>query len=328
MQALVVDLAGGPFVKRAMPRSEPSAGQVLVRIHAASVNPLDTKIRAGRADHAKQPFPAVLGVDMAGTVEAVGAGVTGFAPGDAVFGMTGGVGGVQGTLAEYATVDARLIALKPAALSMRQAAALPLVAITAWEGLVDRAHVGTGHTVLVHGGSGGVGHIAVQIARARGATVHATSSAGKFAFVRELGAEPIDYKADKVEDYVRRCTPNGAGFDIVFDTNGGAVLDTSFAAIKRFGHVVSALGWGTHSLFPLSQRAGTYSGVFTLLPLITGDGREHHGEILRAVAALAEAGKLVPHLDQRRFTWDSIEEAYAAVASNQADGKVVVDAPL
>jgi NADPH2:quinone reductase len=252
----------------------------------------------------------------------VGPGVTGFRPGDEVYGMTGGVGGHQGSLAEYAAVDAALLAPKPANLSMREAAALPLITITAWEGLVDRAGVREGQAVLVQGGAGGVGHIAVQLAAAFGARVFATASAGKHDLVRRLGATPID-RDETVEAIVAAHT-GGRGFDLVYDTVGGPVLDASFQAVRRFGHVVSALGWGSHALAPLSFRAASYSGVFTLLPLLTGEGREHHGEILRRAAALAEADRLAPVLDPRRFTLETVEAAHAAVAAGPA-GKVVVE---
>ena len=174
MKVLVVDRPDGSFNQVERPRPTPQGGEVLVRISASAVNPLDTKIRAGAAAHARHPLPATLGLDLAGVVEAIGEGVEGFHPGDEVYGMTGGVGGVPGTLAEYAAVDADLLAHKPSSLSMREAAALPLVVITAWEGLVDRANVQPGQTVLVQGGAGGVGHVAVQIAKAFGAEVFAT----------------------------------------------------------------------------------------------------------------------------------------------------------
>ncbi len=325
MQALVVEEAGGPFVTTTLPMPTPAAGEVLVRIAASGVNPLDTKVRAGKAGHAKQALPAVLGMDMAGVVVALGEGVTEFAVGDEVFGMPGGIGGLQGTLAQYMAADARLVARKPANLTMRQAAALPLAIITAWEGLVDRTDVGPAHSVLVHGGAGGVGHVAVQLAVARGARVHATGSAGQFDLIQGYGAEPIDYQATTVEQYVQRYTA-GEGFDIVFDTVGGATLDASFTAARMYGgHVLSILGWGTHSLAPLSFRAATYSGVFTLAPMITGKHRAHHGEILREAARLAEAGQLVPRVDERRFTLDSAADAHAIVESGRAAGKVVID---
>ncbi len=323
MKAALVETNDGPFRLTEIARPTVNSGEVLVRIHASGVNPLDTKIRAGAAAHARHPLPAVLGLDLAGVVEAVAADVTTFHPGDEVYGMTGGVGGIQGTLAEFASVDASLLAIKPANLTMREAAALPLVTITAWEGLVDRAKVQPGQTLLVQGGAGGVGHVAVQIGVAFGATVFATDSAAKADFIRSMGATPVDYASESIEGYVGRLT-DGAGFDLVYDTGGSAVLDASFQAVKRFGHVVSCLGWGTHALAPLSFKAGTYSGVFTLAPLLNGIGRAHHGEILKAAAALVEAGKLVPHLDPQVFSFDTVAEAYAAITDRTAAGKIVV----
>jgi NADPH2:quinone reductase len=324
MQAAVLDSYGAPFRITSIAKPKPMAGQVLVRIKASGVNPLDIKIRGGAAAHARQPLPAILGIDLAGVVEAVGAGVVALRCGDEVYGMAGGVGGRQGSLAEYASVEADLLALKPANLSMREAAALPLIFITAWEGLVDRAAVRPRQKVLVQGGAGGVGHVATQIARALGADVFATGSAASAGFLTQLGATPIDHQAMSVEDYVAKYT-EGRGFDIVYDTVGGATLDASFQAVARFGHVVSSLGWGTHALGPLSFRAATYSGVFTLLPMLTGEGRAHHGDILREATRLVEAGKLAPRLDPRRFTFATLSAAYEAVGTRRADGKIVVD---
>jgi NADPH:quinone reductase-like Zn-dependent oxidoreductase len=248
--------------------------------------------------------------------------VTGFNPGDEVYGMTGGVGGHQGSLAEFAAVDAQLLARKPKNLTMREAAALPLIVITAWEGLVDRAQVRSGQTVLIHGGAGGVGHIAVQLARAFGAAVYATGSAKDREYISKLGATFIE-RTVPVADYVAAHTA-GKGFEIVYDTVGGAVLDASFNAVARFGHVVSALGWGTHALAPLSFRAASYSGVFTLLPLLTGEGRAHHGEILNEATRLAEQGNIAPRIDPRRFTIENVSQAHQALAGRAA-GKIVVD---
>jgi NADPH2:quinone reductase len=324
MRAAVLETNGGPFRMTEVARPDPGPGQVLVEIAASGVNPLDTKIRAGAAAHARHPLPAILGIDLAGTVTAVGPGVTGFTRGNEVYGMTGGVGGHQGSLAEYAAVDARLLASKPANLSMREAAALPLVVITAWEGLVDRARLAPGQKVLIQGGGGGVGHVAIQVARGFGAEVYATDSADKKALIEGLGATAIDFHTHSVEDYVAEHT-GGEGFDLVYDTNGGAVLDSSFQAIRRFGHVVSSLGWGTHALAPLSFKGGSYSGVFTLLPLQTGIGREHHGEILAEAARLVEDGKLLPILDPRRFSLEQVAEAHAAIEVRSATGKIVVD---
>ncbi len=323
MRAVVVTEHGGPLRVTQVARPVPGRGEVLVRIVASGVNPLDTKIHASVAAHARHPLPAILGMDLAGVVTDVGPGVTAFQPGDEVYGMAGGVGGHQGTLAEYIAADAALLARKPINLPMRAAAALPLVFITAWEGLVDRAAIRRGHCVLVQGGAGGVGQMALQIAKAFGGEIAAIGSPASRSTIEALGEQFAD-RSEPIADVVTRMT-NGRGFDIVYDTAGGASLDASFAAVCRFGHVVSSLGWGTHALAPLSFRAASYSGVFTLLPLLTGEGRAHHGEILTEATRLAEAGQLVPTVDPRRFTMDTVEEAHRAVRDGAALGKIVVD---
>lgn len=324
MLAAIAESAQTPLVVRHIARPVPGKGQVLVRIHAAGVNPLDTKIAIGAGAHARQELPAVLGLDLAGTVVELGEAVDGFTPGKEVFGMAGGIGGAQGTLAEYIAVDARLIASKPHALGMREAAALPLVFITAWEGLVDHANVRSGQRVLIHGGAGGVGQVAVQLAKARGAEVYATGSAGSLDFIRSLGATAIDYQAQGVEAYVEQYTA-GEGFDIVYDTVGGSTLDASFKAVKPYtGHVLSCLGWGQHSLAPLSFKSATYSGVFTLAPLLTGKGREHHGSILREAAVLANAGQLAIRVDPQQFALDEVNDAFRQVAEGRGRGKTVI----
>ena len=322
MKAYVVEGIDGAFEERRAATPVPAKDQVLVKIYAASVNPLDTKIRAGKAEHAKQPLPAVLGLDMAGVVESVGGEATDFKPGDEVFGMVGGVGGLQGTLAEFVAADSALLAHKPDALTMEEAAALPLVAITAWEGLIDRANVHTGQNVLVHAGAGGVGYATIQIALARGARVFTTVSEEKQPLVEALGATPI-LKGTPVEEYVAAHT-GGLGFDVIYDTLGGPILDASFLVAKRYtGHVVSCLGWGSHSLAPLSFRGASYSGVFTLLPLLTGFGRRHHGEILREISALAKRGQMKPLLSKQQFGTNQIADAFDLVAAGST-GKVVV----
>jgi len=323
MRAALIEAHDGPFLVRDIPRPEPGPGEVLVRIAASGVNPLDTKIRAGAALHARHPVPAVLGLDMAGVVAGVGAGVTRFAIGDEVYGMVGGVGGVQGTLADYAAVDADLLARKPANLSMREAAVLPLITITAWEGLVDRMNLAAGETLLVQGGAGGVGHVVVQIGRALGARVLATASAGDRAVVEGFGATFID-RTEPVTDQIARCTA-GRGFDKVYDTVGGKALDASFEAVRRFGHVVSSLGWGTHALAPLSFKAASYSGVFTLMPLLSGEGRDRHGIILEEARALVERGQIAPRMNPGRYGLDTIDKAYDAVVSGTSGGKTVID---
>jgi NADPH2:quinone reductase len=323
MKAAILETYGKPLRITDIPVPTPAPGEALVRIAASGINPLDTKIHAGAAEHARHPAPAILGMDLAGTVEAVGSAVTDLQPGDAVYGVTGGVGGLQGTLAEYAAVDANLLAIKPANISMRQAAALPTVLITAWNGLVDLMNVRAGETVLIQGGAGGVGHIAIQIARALSVKAFATGSVHSRAVIERLGAIFID-RAEAPANYIARLT-EGRGFDRVYDTVGGASLDASFQAVRRFGHVVSCLGWGTHLLAPLSFKEATYSGVFILAPLLSGEGRRRHREILEQASLMVQSGQLMPVIDERRFNMNNVCDAYRTIAEGAARGKLVVD---
>lgn len=300
------------------------AGHVLVKIAASSVNTVDTMIRRmGKALPLSPDTPALLGMDFAGTVEAVGEGVEGYSPGDEVYGCAGGLADLPGTLAEYISADSDLIAHKPKNLSMREAAALPLVAITAYEGLI-RAGISRGQRVLVHGGSGGVGHVALQLAKHFEADVYSTGGGEKqLRLIKELGATPINYKTESVEGYVAKHT-GGAGFDLVYYSVGGANMAKSFEAAALDGQVVS-----TVSLCELDLTQAHFKGlslhvVFMLIPMLHDHRREAHAEILRKVAEIAEAGGLKPVLDETSYTLEEIGEAHARLESKQAMGKVVV----
>jgi NADPH2:quinone reductase len=327
MKAMVVREFGGPevFEQREIPRPSPKTGQVLVRVKASSVNPVDTKIRSGMLAAIAPEAPTVLGCDMAGVVEECGAGVTAFAPGDEVYGCAGGVKGSPGALAEFMTADARLLAPKPAGLTFEEAAALPLVSITAWDGLLDRAKVRAGQRVLVHGGAGGVGHVALQLCVARGAEVWATvSSEEKAAIARALGAAgTINYREELVDDYVKRAT-GGGGFDVVFDSVGGDNVARCFQAAAVSGTVVSISTRTTADLSPLHAKGLTLHVVFMLIPLLYNRGREHHGEILREISSLVAAGNLKPMLDARRFSFAEVAQAHALLQSGEATGKIVL----
>lgn len=326
MRAFILDSFGQSGVVQAdIPVPQIKPGEVLVEIHASGVNPADIKIAEGHLAPAAPALPAILGMDFAGVITEIGEGVTQFSVGDAVYGCGGGVKGRPGTLAEYAAIDARLIAHKPANLSMREAAALPLVSITAWEGLVDRAEVAQGDKVLIQAGAGGVGHMAVQIAKAYGAEVFATAStASKQEVARELGATPIPYRDVSVKDYVAQYT-GGKGFDIVYDTVGGSVFEESAGATRRYGKLISCAAWEAHNLGSVLGASLELIGIFMLLPMLTGENLERHGEILKEIACLVEAGKMRPQLDPLKFTLDNVTAAHAHLASGQAVGKVVVD---
>ncbi len=326
MPAMIIRRFGPPevFEPAELPRPEPGPGEVLIRVAASSVNPVDAKIRRGEVPVGPE-FPAVLHADVAGVVEAAGPGVTGFAPGDEVYGCAGGVRGLPGALAGYMVADARLVAPAPRSLPLVESAALPLVSITAWEALVERGAVRAGETILVHGGTGGVGHVAVQIGKWRGARVVTTcGSEVKQAQARALGADAaLDYSTTGPEDWVGRQT-DGAGFDLVFDTVGGQVLFDSIAATRVKGRVVTISGRSTLEIKPLFQKGLSLHTVFMLLPMLTGTGREAHGAILREIATLVDSGRLRPLLDGRRFGFSRVAEAHARLESGQAMGKILL----
>ncbi|MEO0370195.1 MAG: zinc-dependent alcohol dehydrogenase family protein [Pseudomonadota bacterium] len=300
-------------------------GHVVVKVAATSVNTVDTMIRDMGTDLPLSPaLPAILGMDFAGTVQAVGDGVTGFAVGDEVYGCAGGLMGLQGALAEYINADARLIAKKPKTLSMREAAAIPLVGITAYEGLT-RAGVTEGQSVLIQGGAGGVGHLAVQMAKHMGAHVSATGTRdAQMELMKTLGARPINAKEEAVADYVAQHT-GGTGFDVVFDTVGGENMTHSFEAAKLNGHVSSTVSLLEMDLTPMHFKGLSLHVVFMLIPMIHDTGREVHGEVLTKIADMVDGGHVKPVLDDIHFRFDQVAEAYARLASSQAMGKIVIE---
>lgn len=328
MRAMIIRGFGGPerFEMVELPDPVPAVGQVLVRQHATSVNPVDYKVRQNGPPFAPE-LPAVLGCDIAGTVEAVGEGVDRFAIGDAVYGCGGGVRGMGGAYAELIAADAALLATKPKSLDWRGSAALPLVTITAWEGL-ERAGVGEGTSVLIHGGAGGVGHVAIQLAKVLGATVAATiSSPQKAEVAGGLGADvTIDYRRTPVDAYVAEHT-GGRGFDVVFDATGGSDIAKSFEAARLNGQVVTIVSQYSADLSPMHVKGLSLHVVFMLIPMIHGlqDGRARHGRIMRDATALADAGRLRPLVDPKRFTLAELADAHRHAESGAAVGKVVID---
>lgn len=327
MKAMMITQYGenAKFEPKEIDKPVAKANEVLIKIAASSVNTVDTMIRNMGPDLPLSPAaPALLGMDFAGTVEAIGENVNQFKVGDEVYGCAGGLADLPGTLAEYIAADSDLVALKPKNISMKEAAALPLVAITAYEGLI-RAGVSEGQKVLVHGGAGGVGHVALQLAKEMGADVYATGSGEvKMTLIEKLGATPINYKTETVEDYVKKHT-DGNGFDVVYDSVGGANLINSFNAAKLNGHVAT-----TVSLLELDLSTAHFKGlslhvVFMLIPMLHNYNRKDHNHILTEVAKIIEAGKLTPVVDENRFTLDDVNEAHAYLESKKAIGKVVVE---
>jgi NADPH2:quinone reductase len=328
MRAMVIRRFGDPEVFETAELEKPRVlpGHVLIRVAATSVNPIDLKIRSGFVPNLAPAFPAVLHGDVAGVVEEVGAGVADFRPGDEVFACAGGFRNAPGgALADFLLAPAEVVARKPSSLTFREAAALPLVSITAWEALFERARIEPGQKVLIHGAAGGVGHVAIQLAKAKGATVYATASTPeKMEIARRLGADGvICYRETTVEEYVRTHT-GGKGFDVVFDTVGGANIDRSFEAVKIGGTVVTIAARSTHDLTPMHNKGLTLHVVFMILPHLTGEGLARHGAILREVARLADEGKLRPLLDAEAYPFARVADAHRRLESGQAIGKVTL----
>lgn len=331
MKAILMNAPGGPEVLRAgeLPLPElPSPSHLRVRLRAAGVNPVDTKLRQN-GTYFPDRLPTVLGCDGAGVVKSAGSAATRFKPGDEVYFFNGGIGGEQGNYAEYAVLHEDCAAAKPKNLSMAEAAALPLVLITAWEALHDRAQLQAGQTVLIHAAAGGVGHVAVQLARALGARVAATvSSDEKAAWVEKLGAEKIIRYAS--EDFVQAVLDwtEGGGVDAVLDTVGGETFCRSFAAAKVYGRIVTLLQTGCDAgqikLARLRNQSIHYELMLTPAYLGLHEARIAQTRILEAGARLVEAGRLKVEVS-RTFPLEQAAEAHRLIEEGHTAGKIVLE---
>ena len=316
MKAQILNAFGGPqaFQLLDVPKPVPQAGQVLVRVHATSINPLDYQVRRG--DYTDLvPLPAITGHDVSGVVEAVGPGVTGFAPGDEVW-YTPQIFEGPGSYAEYHVADERIVGRKPSSLSHLEAASLTLVGGTAWEALVVRAALRVGESVLIHGGAGGVGHVAIQLAKAMGAKVFTTVREANFEFARSLGADVvIDYAQEDYAQAILRET-GGQGVDVVFDTIGGDTLARSPDVLAQLGRVVSIVDIALpQNLLQAWGKNASYHFVFT---------RQNRGK-LNELSALIERGQLRPHLGAVYSLADiALAHALLETPNNGLRGKIAI----
>lgn len=283
----------------------PAAGQVLVEVHAAAVNPFDVKVREGLVRNmAELNFPATLGGDAAGTVAALGAGVTGFQLGQAVYGQAGALSG-QGSFAEFTPVKAEQLAAKPTSLDFTAAAALPLVGCSAYQALVDHINLKAGQKILIHGAAGGIGSVAVQLAKHLGAYVAATAGAEDADFVKSLGAdEVIDYRGQDFAALLK-------DYDAVFDTVGGETNRKSYTVLKPGGALVSMSEKPDDAL--VNKYAVLYTAQFTRTTT----------ERLTKVAELVDAGNLKVHID-KIFPLDQAAEALEYQKTGHPRGKIVI----
>jgi NADPH:quinone reductase-like Zn-dependent oxidoreductase len=303
MKAIVVHEHGGPEVLKYedAPRPEPKEDEILVRVMAAGVNPVDAYIRAGRYGGGQLPY--IPGKDVAGVVEKTGTKITKFKVGDAVYAFLS-----SGGYAQFAVATENQAALKPKTISYEQAAAVPLAATTAWEALIDTAHLQKGQTVLIHGGSGGVGHFAVQIAKARGARVIATASTANQDLLKQLGVdEPIDYTKTKFEDVVKNV-------DVVLNAVRDDTLARSYGVVKKGGIIVSITGP------PDPAKLAEYG--------IRGTGMRTHQDahVLEELAKLIDAGKIRPVVSQV-FPLSEASKAHQQIETRHTRGKIVLSVP-
>ena len=316
MKAMLLNSFGGPesFELSDVPKPVPQAGQVLVRVHATSVNPLDYQVRRGDY-HDSVPLPAITGHDVSGVVEAVGPGVTVFAPGDEVW-YTPQIFDGPGSYAEYHVANEDIVGRKPRSLSHLEAASLSLVGGTAWEALVSRAALRVGESILIHGGAGGVGHVAIQVAKAIGAKVYTTVREDNSEFARSVGADVvIDYRKEDYIDAIMRET-DGRGVDVVFDTLGGDTLTQSPKVLAQLGRVVSIVDIAQpQNLIEAWGKNASYHFVFT---------RQNQGK-LDELATLVERGQLRSHVGAVYPLADlSLAHALLETPNNGLRGKIAI----
>jgi NADPH2:quinone reductase len=325
MKAMVIKSFGGPevFEFAEVKRPEVKPGYVLVKVLASSINPIETKIRSGLVPAITPAFPAILNGDFSGEIIDVGENVPQWQIGDQVFGCGGGVGEFQGALAEYMLVDANLLAKKPANIDHAAAALYPLVSITAWEAIREKAFVKPGDKVLIHGIAGGVGHIALQLAKQQGAIVYGTVRKEKHANIAlGLGADGIIFsEKETVEEYVEKYT-NGKGFDVVIDPIGGNNLLNSFKAAKYNGTICTTNGRVALDLGIMHAKALSLNVVFMLIPLVYDIGRERHSLILRNISNMIEENQLNVNQDEKQFSFAEIGKAHEYLESGKAIGKI------
>jgi len=305
MKAVVIHQYGGPEVLKYedVPRPEPQADQIVVRVIAAGVNPVDGMIRSGMFANEKRAFPIILGGDIAGVVEKVGSRITKFKVGDPVFAYVSL--GNSGGYAQYALVTEREAAPKPKSLTYVEAAAVPIVALTAWQALVDTAKLSARQTVLIHGGSGGVGSFAIQIAKARGAKVIATASTANQDFLKQLGADvPIDYTKQKFEDVAK-------DVDVVLDSIGRDTLARSYGVVKKGGIIVSLVARPNQAKLDKHGIRGTALSV------------EPNSEELAEIGKLIDDKKIKVIVSQT-FPLSEAMKAQEQVATGHTRGKIVL----
>jgi NADPH:quinone reductase-like Zn-dependent oxidoreductase len=306
MKAIIINKYGNEDVLEYtdVERPEPKNDEVLVKVHAAAVNPVDWKIRESGGERFGLKLPIILGGDIAGTIEEIGVDVENFKKGDAVYGMTV-TGGFSGGYAEYALAKADAIALKPNSISFEEAAAIPIGALTAWQSIFDLAHLKSGQRILITGASGGVGSMAVQFAKAKGAFVIGTASGRNEEFVRSLGADEfVDYTAQPFEEVVKNV-------DVVFDTVGGDTQERAFQTLKKGGFLATSAGMP-------SEAKATEFGVKAEFVFCKSNAHQ-----LAEINQLIEDGKLKIHIETI-LPLTEVKKAHQLSQTGRTRGKIVL----
>ena len=329
MKAIVMTAIGESDVLVEQTLEQPTlqtSTQIKVRLHAAGVNPVDTKVRRNGLFYPNATLPAVLGCDGAGEVVEIGADVTQFNIGDKVWFCHGGLGREQGNYAQYTVIDSRWASLMPQSVSFETAAAAPLVLITAWNALFERGNLQAGQTVLIHAGAGGVGHVAIQLAKMAGAHVITTvSSTEKAEFVKTLGADDIVfYNTSNVTDEVNRLTQN-RGADLVFDTVGSDVFKLSIGCTAHFGRLITILDASHLDLSEARMRNLLIGFELMLTPMLRDldSARDKHVELLKKCADFIDAGTLKIHVSEV-LPLEHASRAHDLIEAGRTTGKLVL----
>lgn len=310
---MIIREFGGPekFELSGMPLPEPGPAQILVKVKAASINPVDYKIRTYPGNWAGVPLPAILGYDASGIIEKVGSQVSALQPGDEVF-YCARIFGRQGTYAEYHIEDADIVVKKPAGLSFEEAASLPLAGMTAYDSIVSFFQTRPGDTVLIHAGAGGVGSLAVQLAHAAGARVIATGRKQNEKLIRSFGAhEVIDYRDVPFEDAVNELT-KGKGVDAAYDTVGGDTVTRSINCVRPYGKIATIV-----------NIEGSVNGMQSRNQRLYFGFMERSAEKIRALALLAERGQIRPVIDSI-YPLKEVADAHRKIESGGMKGKIVL----
>ncbi|KAF3981022.1 MAG: zinc-dependent alcohol dehydrogenase family protein [Methylococcales symbiont of Hymedesmia sp. n. MRB-2018] len=329
MKAILMTDKGSSDVLQIAEIAEPKikqATEVKIKIKAAGINPIDTKVRRNGLFYA-EPLPVILGCDGAGEIVETGDAISEFNIGDEVWFCHGGLGKEPGNYAQYTVIDGRWLALKPKNIRFFEAAAMPLVLITAWNALFVKGNLQPGETVLIHAGAGGVGHIAIQLAKLKGAKVIVTvSSNEKASFAKSLGADhSIIYSQNDFVEVLDHLTAE-KGADLVFDTVGGEVFSQSILATRYFGRLITLLDPSEQNLQEARIRNLLIGFELMLTPLLKGlDGeRDKHINILKQCVPWVEQGLLKVHVSER-FSMQKITQAHALIEQGHTVGKIVLD---